>query len=98
MLLRGAVGAAGAAAILGSTANRASAKIFQAAVAYQPQPNGDKRCDKCVQFLPPNACKDYRGHDQPTGLVPGVRTGSALTPVTSCGGLYGEGSGKTFRR
>jgi hypothetical protein len=67
MLLRGAVGAAGAAAILGSTANRASAKISQAAVAYQPQPNGDKRCDKCVQFLPPNACKIIEGTISPQG-------------------------------
>jgi hypothetical protein len=43
MLLRGAVGAAGAAAIL------------------------DKRCDKCVQFLPPNACKIIEGTISPQG-------------------------------
>jgi hypothetical protein len=67
MLLRGAVRAAGAAAILGPNANRAAAKISQAAVAYQPLPNGDKRCDKCVQFLPPNACKIIEGTISPQG-------------------------------
>ncbi len=69
ILLRGAVGAAGAAAILGPSANRATAqaKISQAAVAYQPQPNGDKRCDKCAQFLPPNACKIIEGTISPQG-------------------------------
>jgi hypothetical protein len=67
MLLRGAVRAAGAAAILGSTANRAAAKISQAAVAYQPQPNGDKRCDRCAQFQPPNACKIIDGTISPQG-------------------------------
>lgn len=67
MLLRRAVRAAGAAAILGLTANRAAAKISQAAVAYQPQPNGDKRCDKCVQFQPPNACKIIEGTISPQG-------------------------------
>jgi hypothetical protein len=67
MLLRGAIRAAGAAAILGSTANRAAAKISQAAVAYQAQPNGDKRCDKCAQFLAPNACKIIDGTISPQG-------------------------------
>jgi hypothetical protein len=67
MLLRGAVRAAGAAVILGSTANRATAKISQAAVAYQPQPNGDKRCDKCAQFVSPNACKIIDGAISPQG-------------------------------
>jgi hypothetical protein len=67
MLLRGAIRAAGAAAILESTANRAMAKISQAAVAYQPQPNGDKRCDKCAQFLPPSSCKIIEGTISPQG-------------------------------
>ena len=55
MLLRRAVRAAGAAAILGLTANRAAAKISQAAVAYQPQPNGDSASSGTVdmnRFLP----------------------------------------------
>jgi hypothetical protein len=66
-LLRGAVRAAGAAAMLGAAANPALAKISQAAVAYQPQPNGDKSCDKCAQFLPPNACKIIDGAISPQG-------------------------------
>lgn len=66
-LLRGAVSAAGAVAILGPTENLAAAKISQAAVAYQAQPNGDKRCDNCAQFLPPNACKIVEGTISPQG-------------------------------
>jgi RNA polymerase sigma-70 factor (ECF subfamily) len=58
-LLQGAAGAAGAATIPGATPNPAAAapKMSQTAVAYQDHPDGDKRCDKCVQFQPPNACK-----------------------------------------
>jgi hypothetical protein len=66
-LLRDALRAAGAAAMLAATAKRAIAKISQAAVAYQPQPNGDKSCDKCAQFLPPNACKIIDGAISPQG-------------------------------
>lgn len=68
-LLRRALGFAGAATILGSTAGRATAqvKISQKAVAYQPQPNGDKRCDKCLQFQPPSACKIVEGTISPQG-------------------------------
>lgn len=69
ILLRGAVRAAGVAAILGPTGNlgAAQAKISQAAVAYQAQPNGDKRCENCAQFLPPNACKIIEGTISPQG-------------------------------
>jgi hypothetical protein len=30
-------------------------------VNYQDHPDGDKRCDKCVQFQPPDACKMVEG-------------------------------------
>ena len=58
-MLQGAVGAAGAATIIAASPNFAVAapKMSQKAVNYQDHPEGDKRCDKCVQFQPPNACK-----------------------------------------
>ena len=59
-LLRGATAAAG---ILGTTPNLAKAqpKISKVAVNYQDHPDGDKRCDKCTQFVPPEACKVVEG-------------------------------------
>ena len=59
-LLGGAIGAAG---ILGATPNLVTAqpKISKVAVNYQDHPDGDKRCDKCVQFQPPDACKMVEG-------------------------------------
>src|SRR6266446_6911612 len=68
-LLHGAVGVAGAAAIHGATATPATGapKISQKAVAYQDHPDGDKRCDKCAQFQPPNACKIVEGTINPQG-------------------------------
>jgi hypothetical protein len=65
----GAVGAAGAATIIAASPNRAAAapKISQKAVNYQDHPDGDKRCDKCVQFQPPNACKVVDGTISPQG-------------------------------
>jgi hypothetical protein len=68
-LLRGAIGAVGGATVLAATAcpARAFPKISQKAVAYQDHPNGDKRCDKCVQFQPPDACKIVEGPVSPQG-------------------------------
>jgi hypothetical protein len=77
-LLRGATAAAG---ILGATSNlaRAQPKISKVAVNYQDHPDGDKRCDKCAQFQPPDACKMVDGTISPQGscriFVPG-RTSS----------------------
>ena len=65
-LLRGAAAAAG---ILGATSNLAEAqpKISKVAVNYQDHPDGDKRCDKCAQFQPPDACKMVEGTISPQG-------------------------------
>ena len=65
-LLRGAAAAAG---ILGATSNLAEAqpKISKVAVNYQDHPDGDKRCDKCAQFQPPDACKMVDGTISPQG-------------------------------
>jgi hypothetical protein len=65
-LLRSAVGATG---VLAATLNRALAqpKISKVAVNYQDHPDGDKRCDKCIQFQPPDACKMVEGTISPQG-------------------------------
>jgi hypothetical protein len=65
-LFRGAVGAIG---ILNATLNPALAqpKISKVAVNYQDHPDGDKRCDRCVQFQPPDACKVVDGSISPQG-------------------------------
>jgi hypothetical protein len=67
-LLQRAAGGAGAAAILGAPdAVSAAPKISKQAVAYQDHPDGDKRCDKCVQFQPPDTCKLVEGTINPEG-------------------------------
>jgi hypothetical protein len=68
-VLRFAVGAAGTATILcaPSSSTIAAPKISKTAVAYQDHPNGDKRCDKCLQFQAPDACKMVEGPISPQG-------------------------------
>ena len=53
----------------GVAATRAAAqqKISQAAAKYQPQPKGQQRCDNCVNFQPPKACKFVQGDIAPGG-------------------------------
>ena len=53
----------------GVSATRASAqqKIAQADAKYQPQPKGQQRCDNCVNFQAPNACKFVQGDISPSG-------------------------------
>jgi hypothetical protein len=36
-------------------------KIKQADAKYQPRPKGEQRCEICLQFLPPGACKIVQG-------------------------------------
>jgi hypothetical protein len=45
----------------------AAPKISKKAVAYQDHPDGDKRCEKCAQFQPPDACKMVEGPISPDG-------------------------------
>jgi hypothetical protein len=45
----------------------AAPKISKKAVAYQDHPDGDKRCEKCAQFQPPDACKMVEGPISPQG-------------------------------
>jgi len=65
-LLGSAVGATG---VLAATLNSALAqpKISKVAVNYQDHPDGEKRCDKCIQFQPPDACKVVDGSISPQG-------------------------------
>ena len=68
-LLRRTAESAGTVMILGAAPNLATAqpKISKVAVNYQDHPDGDKRCDKCVQFQPPDACKVVEGTISPQG-------------------------------
>ena len=59
---------------LGAVATMAAAtrvaaqqKISQADAKYQPQPKGQQRCDNCVNFQAPNACKFVQGDISPSG-------------------------------
>jgi hypothetical protein len=68
-IVRAAIGAFGAAAVIAARPRRAAAEptISKDAVAYQDQPLGDKECDRCVQFLAPSSCKVVEGTISPHG-------------------------------
>ena len=68
-LLRYAIGVAGGLVISCGSSNDAiaAAKISKRAVAYQDHPDGEKRCEKCAQFQPPDACKVVEGPVGPQG-------------------------------
>jgi hypothetical protein len=57
------------AATAGTVASQATAqqKISQADAKYQTTPKADQRCDVCVNFQPPNACKFVQGNISPNG-------------------------------
>jgi hypothetical protein len=59
------LGAATAATVVSQAA--AQQKISQADAKYQATPKGDQRCDVCVNFQPPNACKFVEGNISPSG-------------------------------
>jgi len=59
------LGAATATAVVSQTA--AQQKISQADAKYQATPKGDQRCDGCMLFQPPNACKVVQGDISPGG-------------------------------
>ena len=61
----------GAALALGATATvvsqtAAQVKISPATANYQGTPKGDQRCDGCMLFQPPNACKVVQGEISPS--------------------------------
>jgi hypothetical protein len=68
-LIRSAVVLAGA-ACAGVASQRqalAQGKVPKSAMKYQDQPNGDKKCSNCMQFMPPDSCKVVEGKISPNG-------------------------------
>ena len=68
--LGGAALLAGAAAtqmLIVAKEAKAQQKVPQASVKYQDKPNGDQRCDNCLQFVAPNSCKVVDGTISPSG-------------------------------
>jgi hypothetical protein len=62
----------GAAGVVGvglatSRAAAAPAKLSPNEIGYQPSPNGNARCEACVNWQAPNACKVVAGPISPTG-------------------------------
>jgi hypothetical protein len=39
----------------------------QKEAGYRSSPQGDARCEKCSQFLPPSSCKVVDGQISPSG-------------------------------
>jgi hypothetical protein len=60
-------GAAAVAAAGITTRATAQQKIEKSMVLYQDKPHEGQECDKCLQFLPPNACTLVAGEISPTG-------------------------------
>jgi len=67
VLLTGTALALGTAAVAAVSQAMAQVKISQAVANYQNTPKGDQRCDRCINFQPPNACKFVEGHISPNG-------------------------------
>ena len=65
--LTGTALALGAAAVAAVSQAMAQVKISQAVANYQNTPKGDQRCDRCINFQPPNACKFVQGDIRPSG-------------------------------
>jgi hypothetical protein len=60
-----ALGAAVAAMVVPPA--EAQEKMSQADAKYQGTPKGAQRCDGCMLFEPPNACKVVEGEISPSG-------------------------------
>ena len=45
----------------------ANAKLAPSDIGYRPTPNGRARCDVCVNWRPPDACKAVAGPISPSG-------------------------------
>ena len=45
----------------------AQQKVSKQAMKYQDKPNGDQRCDNCMQFVAPSSCKVVDGAISPNG-------------------------------
>jgi hypothetical protein len=67
VLLTGTALALGTAAVAAVSQAMAQVNISQAVANYQNTPKGDQRCDRCINFQPPNACKFVQGDISPNG-------------------------------
>jgi hypothetical protein len=67
VLLTGTALALGTAAVAAVSQAMAQVKISRAVANYQNTPKGDQRCDRCINFQPPNACKFVQGDISPSG-------------------------------
>ena len=63
----GAAATVTVAGAIAATTPAQAAKVPQKAVKYQDTPKGDARCDNCVLFEAPNACKNVDGEIAPQG-------------------------------
>jgi len=67
-LLFATVGTASTTVALAMSSHTACAdKLSQRVVAYQDHPDGEKRCDRCAHFQPPEACQIVLGTIRPDG-------------------------------
>jgi hypothetical protein len=67
-LVQAAIGVVGTAAAIAIRPATAAPTISKAAVGYQDQPQDDKECDRCLQFLAPSSCKVVEGTISPHGF------------------------------
>ena len=68
MLRTGAMVAAGIAGVAAASSARAQdEKIAQELVQYQNTPKDGQECDKCAQWVDPDACKIVAGKINPKG-------------------------------
>ena len=68
MLRTGAIIAAGVAGVAAASSARAQdEKIAQELVQYQNTPKDGQECDKCAQWVDPDACKIVAGKINPKG-------------------------------
>ena len=63
----GMLAAGGAIVATAKTASAQDQKIAQNLVQYQESPKDGAECDKCVNWVAPNACKIVEGNINPKG-------------------------------
>jgi hypothetical protein len=61
------VGVGAMAAIVAGRRAQAQEQITQATAQYQPMPKEGQRCDACLNWVAPNACKIVSGVIAPAG-------------------------------
>ncbi|HEY0206909.1 MAG TPA: high-potential iron-sulfur protein [Acetobacteraceae bacterium] len=67
IMLRTGLGVAAGATLAASAARAQDEKIAQELVQYQDQPKDGQQCNKCAQYVDPNACKIVAGKISPQG-------------------------------